>query len=104
MPPKRTNVAESSRTQKRSTRTSNPHNLIFEDDGQAKRYPVLAPRKITPTRYMCQRTLTDLGLKSEVDRMFHVIGLLEFMHFEALTFGRITLEFLSTLDLQLQRK
>lgn len=36
--------------------------------------------------------------------MFHVIGLLEFMHFEASTFERITLEFLSTLDFQLQRK
>ncbi|XP_050895833.1 uncharacterized protein LOC127102512 [Lathyrus oleraceus] len=95
MPPKRTNVAESSRTRKHSTRTSNPHNIVFEDEGQAKRYSVLARRKITPTRYMCERTLTDLGLKSKVDRMFHVIGLLEFMHFEAPTFEHITLEFLS---------
>lgn len=50
---------------------------------------------------MCERTLTDLGLKYEIDRMFHVISLLEFMHFEAPNFERITLEFLSTLDFQL---
>lgn len=36
--------------------------------------------------------------------MFHVIRLLEFMHFEAPIFKRITLELLSTLDFQLQRK
>lgn len=65
---------------------------------------MLARCKVMPTRYICERTLTDLGLKSEVDRMFHMIGLLEFMHFEAPTFERITLEFLSTLDFQLQRK
>lgn len=64
---------------------------------------MLARCKITPSMYMCERTLTDLGLKSEVDRIFHVIGLLEFMHFEAPTFERTTLEFLSTLDFQLQR-
>ena len=47
---------------------------------------------------MCELTLIDLGLTYEVDWMFHVIGLLEFMHFEAPTFERITLEFLSILD------
>lgn len=50
---------------------------------------------------MYDGTLTDLGLISEVDRMLHVIGLLEFIHFEAPTFERITLEFFSTLDFQL---
>lgn len=104
MPPKRTNVAESSRTRKSSARSLNPHNIVFEDEEQAKRYLVLARCKFTPSMYVCERTLTDLGLKTEVDRMFHVIGLLEFMHFEAPTFERITLEFLSTLDFQLQRK
>lgn len=66
-----------------SARNSNPYNIVFEDEEQAKRYSVLARCKITPSRYMCERTLTDLGLKYEVDRMFHVIGLLEFLHFEA---------------------
>lgn len=104
MPPKRTNVIESFKTRQHSARNSNPHNIVFEDEEQAKRYSVLSRCKITPSRYMCEQTLTDLGLKYEVDRMFHVIGLLEFMNFKASTFERITLEFLSTLDFQLQRK
>lgn len=104
MPPKRTNVAESSRTRKHSARNSNPHNIVFEDEEQAKRYSVSHDVKIMPSRYMCEQSLTDLGLKSKVDRMFHVIGLLEFMNLEAPTCERITLEFLSTLDFQLHRK
>lgn len=103
MPPKRTNVSKS-RTKKRSSRNSNPHNIIFGDEGQAKRYSVFARCKVTPSRYMCEQTLSDLGLRYEVDRMFHVIWLLKFMHFEASIFERITLVFMSTLDFQLQRK
>lgn len=48
--------------------------------------------------------MNDLGLKFEVDRMLHVIGLLEFMYIEAPTYECITLEFLSTLDFHLQKK
>lgn len=65
---------------------------------------MLARCKITPSKYMCERTLTDLGLKSKFDRMFHAIGLLEFTYFEVPTFERITRDFLSTLDFQLQRR
>jgi hypothetical protein len=53
---------------------------------------------------MCEKTLTDLGLKIEIDRMFHVLGMLEFMSLEAPTYERITLEFLSTLEFQLEKR
>lgn len=53
---------------------------------------------------MCEQTLNVLGLKIEVDRMFHVLGMLEFMSLEAPTYERITLEFLSTLKFQLEKR
>lgn len=95
-------VAESARSRKRgSTRSSNPHKIVFEDDTQAKWYSTLMKWKITLSRYMCERTLSTLGLKSELDRMFHSIGLLDFMQREKPTYERTTLEFLSTLDFKL---
>ena len=51
---------------------------------------------------MCSKTLSDLGLLDEVNMMFHVIGILGFMHFEAPTFERITLEFFSSADFRLK--
>lgn len=36
--------------------------------------------------------------------MFHVLGMLEFMSLEALTYEHITLEFLSTLEFQLEKR
>ena len=36
--------------------------------------------------------------------MFHSLGMLEFMHYEAPTHERITLEFLRTLDFKLERR
>ena len=65
---------------------------------------ILAKRKLIPTRYMCDATLDELGLKEEVHRMFHNIGMLEFMQFEAPTFARITLEFLSTVEFKMRRR
>lgn len=53
---------------------------------------------------MCKQTLNDLGLKIKVDRMFYVLGMLEFMSLEAPTYERITLKFLSTLEFQLEKR
>jgi hypothetical protein len=53
---------------------------------------------------MCDATLDELGLKEEVHRMFHNIGMLEFMQFEAPTFAPITLEFLSTVEFKMRRR
>lgn len=77
---------------------------MFEDDSQEKRYTTLVKRRITPSRYVCENNLSTLGLKVKIDRIFHLIGLLEFMQKEAPIFECITLEFLSTLDSKLQRK
>lgn len=105
MSPKRNSkgkqAVEASGTRNRSSRSSNPYNIVFEDDAHAKMYYVLIIRKITHTRYMCEQTLTDLGLKFEVYRMFHSIGLLEFMYMEVSAYERTTIEFLSTLDFNL---
>lgn len=53
---------------------------------------------------MCEHTLNALGLKIEVYRMFHILGMLEFMSLEAPTYERVTLEFLSTLEFHLEKR
>lgn len=53
---------------------------------------------------MCEKTLHGLGLKIEVDRMFHILGMLEFMSLEAPTYKRITLKYFSTLEFQLEKR
>ena len=53
---------------------------------------------------MCESTLSILGLKVEVDKVFHSTGLLDFIQVEAPTYERITLEFLSTLDCKLKKR
>jgi hypothetical protein len=42
-------------------------------------------------------------MSEELDRMFHVLGMLEFVQCEAPTFERITLEFLSTIEFKLKK-
>lgn len=84
MPPKRLvngkqQVDETSRPYKRSSRTLNHYNIVFDNPEQERRYSVHVKCKLTPTRYMCEQTLNDLGLKIEIDRMFHVLGMLEYV-------------------------
>lgn len=108
MPPKRTSkekdLATSSRPKQRVRRSTNPHGILFDQPNHQERYVILAKRKLIPTRYMCDATLDELGLKEEVHRMFHNIGMLEFMQFEAPTFARITLKFLSTVEFKMRRR
>jgi hypothetical protein len=108
MPPKRATkekeVASSSRPKQRVRRASNNHGILFDKQEHQERYAILAKRKLIPTRYMCDATLDELGLKEEVHRMFHTIGMLEYMQFEAPTFARITLEFLSTVEFKMRRR
>lgn len=108
MPPKRVSkgkdVATSSRPKQRARRTPNPHGVLFELPEHQDRYVILAQRKLIPSRYMCDATLDELGLKEKVHRMFHNIGMLEFMKFEAPTFARITLEFLSTVEFKMRHR
>lgn len=93
-----------SKSRKRPSRNPNLHNILFDNPEQEKRYQVHCKRKLTPTRYMCEHTLNALGLKIEVYWMFHVLGMLEFMSLEAPIYERITLEFLSTLEFQLEKR
>lgn len=97
-------LAEMSRSRKRPSQNPNPHNFLFDNSEQEKRYQVHQKRKLTPIRYMCEHILNALGLKIEVDRMFHVLGMLEFMSLEAPIYERITLEFLRTLEIQLEKR
>lgn len=55
-------------------------------------------------RYICEQTLSTLGLKPEIDTMLHSIGLLEFMEMETPTYECITLKFFSTQDFKLLKK
>lgn len=97
-------MAETSRPHKRSSRNTNLYNIVFDNPEQEQRYVMHRKRKLTPTRYMCEQTLHDLGLKIEIYRMFHVLGRLELMSLEAPTYERITLELLSTLEFQLEKR
>lgn len=99
-----TNVAESSRPRQRARRTLNEHDIMFEDLEHQKRYTVHLKRELTPTRYMCDGTLQELGLQAKIHRMFHTLGMLEFMQLEAPTCVRITLEFLSTIEFKLKNR
>lgn len=98
------NVAESSRPRQKARRTPNEHDIVFENLEHQKRYAVHLKRKLTPMRYMCNGTLQELGLQAEVHRMFHTLGMLEFMQLEAPTYARTTLEFLSTIEFKLRNR
>ncbi|XP_050890452.1 uncharacterized protein LOC127095861 [Lathyrus oleraceus] len=100
---KRKNVVESSRPQQRARRTPNEHDIRFENLEHQKRYVVHLKRNLSPTRYMCNDTLQELGLQAEVHRRFHTLGMLEFMQLEGPTFVRITLEFLITIEFKLKK-
>jgi hypothetical protein len=97
-------LAEMAKSRKRPSQNPNPHNIVFDNPEQEWRYQIHRKRKLTSTRYMCEHTLNALGLKIEVDRMFHVLGMLEFMSLGAPTYARNTLEFLSTLEFQLEKR
>lgn len=108
MPPKRISKgkqteAESSRPWKRTIHHPNSHDIIFDNPEHERRYTSHVKRKITPIRYLCSDTLFQLGLSEELDRMFHVLGMLEFVHYKAPTYERITLEFLSTIEFKLKK-
>lgn len=95
--------AESSRPQKRTIRHSDSYDIIFDNPEHERRYAYHLKWKITPTRYLCSDTLFQLGLLEEMDRMFHVLGMLEFVHCDVLTFERVTLEFLSIIEFKLEK-
>ncbi|KAI5418004.1 hypothetical protein KIW84_042586 [Lathyrus oleraceus] len=95
--------AESSRPRKRTIRHPISHDIIFDNPKHERRYSSHVKRKITPMRYLCSDTLFQLGLSEELDRMFHVLGMLEFVHCETPTYERITLEFLSTIEFKLKK-
>lgn len=108
MPPKRISKgkqteAESSRPQKWNIRHPNSHDIIFDNSEHERRYSSHVKQKITPIRYLCSDTLFQLGLSEELDRMFHVLDMLEFVHCEVPTYECITLEFLSTIEFKLKR-
>lgn len=108
MPPKRISKGkqievESSLPRKRTIRHPNSHDIIFDNPKHERRYSSHVKRKIPPIRYLCSDTLFQLGMSKELDRMFHVLRMLEFVHCEAPTYERITLEFLSTIEFKLKK-
>ena len=82
---------EPSRPRKRTILHPNSHDIIFDNPEHEKCYSSHVKCKITPTRYLYSDTLAQLGMSEELDRMFHVLGMLEFVHCEASVFERITL-------------
>lgn len=109
MPPKRISKGNQTETgslrpRKRTIRHLNSHNIIYDNPEHKRMYSSHVKRKIAPTRYLCSDTLFQLGLSEELDRMFHVLDMLEFVHCEVPTYERITLEFLSTIEFKLKKR
>ncbi|XP_058741312.1 uncharacterized protein LOC131613680 [Vicia villosa] len=106
MPPRkavpRRDTAGTSRPAQRARREGNHHGITFRKDTQREKYNALLRRKILPTRYVCDTTTESLGIRTEIHRMFHALGLLRLMQFEAPTFERLTYEFLSTLEFEMK--
>src|SRR4051812_16499219 len=103
-PRQRVRRAPSRATGRSGNQEENAHGITFALPEHKARYDILVQRKLLPTRYICDDTLTKLGLKDEVYRMFHNIGMLPFMLFEAPTYEGLTLEFLSTVEFKLRHK
>lgn len=108
MPPKRIAKGkkmevEPLRSRKRTIRHPNSHDIIFDNPEHERRYSSHVKRKTTPMRHLCYDTLAQLGLSEELDKMFHVLGMLEFVQCEAPTYERITLELFSTIEFKLKK-
>jgi hypothetical protein len=69
--------------------------LILTED-QRNRFNQLSKRKIVPSRYACEETLTMLGLLDEVRSLAQSIGLWDFISTPWPTYETLTLVFLST--------
>lgn len=82
---------ESSSPRKSTIHHPNFHDIIFDNPEHERHYSSHVKRKITPTRYLCSNTLAQLGLSEELDRMFHVLCMLEFVHCEASKFRGISI-------------
>ena len=80
----------------------NANDIFFDNPAHEVRYSHHIQRKLTPKRYMCSQNFSQLGLSDEINRMLHVLGILEFMQHETPTFERITLEFLSSVECKLK--
>lgn len=108
MPPKRANkgkaVAEPSRPRQRARREPNAHGIVFEAEEHVKRYRVLCKRTLLPTRYVCDQTMLAMGIFDDVVQLYNTGGILNFMFNEVPTYERLTLEFLSTVDFNLERQ
>jgi hypothetical protein len=44
----------------------NAHGIIFEDDDHVERYKTHLKRKLVPTRYVCDDTMSALGILDDV--------------------------------------
>ena len=108
MPPKRSDrgkgVAGTSRPRQRSRRAPNVHDIIFEDGEHIARYKAHLKRKLLSTRYICLVDMSALGILDDVSMLLNNLRILEFMHHDAPTYERITLEFLSTLSFKLEKE
>ncbi|XP_056683569.1 uncharacterized protein [Spinacia oleracea] len=75
-------------------------NVIFAMDWQWDRFVHLKKREVIPTRFICQKSLHDMGLEQDVKRVFYGVGMRNMYSMLRLTFRRLTLEFLSSLHLR----
>lgn len=75
--------------------------VIFCNDQHKVRYEMLEKRKIVRTRYMDDMVLTTLGMKEDVDYMIDRARWTRFISMRYPIYIRVTLKFLSSLEVQI---
>ena len=57
-------------------------------------------REVIPTRFICQKSLHEMGIERNVKRVFVGVGMSNMYSMLRLTFRRLTLEFLSSFNVR----
>ena len=97
-------MGRSADTRKRrhaSSSADNGHGIIFQNEEQKQRYASLNKRVILPTRYLDENSLNTLGMLEEMTAMLRHIGWTTFTSLKNLAYERITLEFLSSVSVEI---
>ena len=94
-----TSKGQSSRRKSRAP--TNPHGIQFVNADQQARYTLLLNRPMFCTKYIDEYALQTLGLLDDVMWMFQRVGWTKWVALRRPTYERITIEFLSSLDIEI---
>ncbi|KMS97284.1 hypothetical protein BVRB_7g177280 [Beta vulgaris subsp. vulgaris] len=72
--------------------------IQFTCEAHLERFRILSGRRLRPTRFYDPNIATKLGIDGDLQQIFYSVGWHQFLNMHALSYKRITLEFLSTLE------